>query len=135
MALSIRPGKEWWALPTLLMVIASAGCQHQSHVAVGVSGSPEVVVSGQYVLSGGVRNPGSRSIGGETISDVVRANMSDLLVRPPMTITYVRAGPEGHTRELIDIDATGQPIDPGQDHVMRNGDELMFPMVPATKPD
>jgi hypothetical protein len=60
--------------------------------------------------------------------------MGDLLVLPPMTITYVRAGPEGRTRELIDIDAMGLPIDPAQDHVMRNGDELMFPTVPTTRP-
>jgi hypothetical protein len=51
-----------------------------------------------------------------------------------MTITYVRAGPEGGTRELIDIDAIGRPVDPAQDHVIRNGDEIMFPTTAATRP-
>lgn len=91
-----------------------------------------------YRLSGGLRNPGIRPLhGGETVASVVHENLAASLTPPPLTIIYVRRGPEGKTRQVIDITATGHLAEPGQDQLLRDGDELIFPMTstrPVTSP-
>ena len=128
--------KAWSAacVVCVLMGILSGGCQDRARVGAIAGPTTDIAVSGHYIISGGVAHPGMRPVTNQTLADVIRANESDLLVRPPMTIAYVRAGPEGRTRELIDIDATGQPIEPAKNHLLRNGDELMFPTQAATRP-
>ena len=112
----------------VVLSILAAGCHHES------SGQPcseplpaTTASSEQYILSGGVVNPGPRKLEpGETISMVV----TQVIPNPPgapMTIVLIRQAPEGKTRQLIQLNNNGRLIDPKQDLALRNGDEIEFP--------
>ena len=80
-----------------------------------------------YVVSGGALHPGQHELRpGDTVSTIVAR---DLAAKPgkPITIVLIRQAPEGKTRQLIQLDASGRLMDQKQDWVLRNGDELVFP--------
>jgi hypothetical protein len=81
----------------------------------------------QYVLSGGVLNPGPRELKpGDTVAEIIAENLSTPPGKP-ITIVLIRQAPEGKTRVLIQLDAQGRLMDQKQDWAIRNGDELVFP--------
>jgi len=110
----------------LLVMLLSAACTPQA------SSPPEndsaaASNSCRYVLSGGVHDPGPRDLlAGDTVASVVARNLPGPPGKP-ITIVLVRRAPEGITRQLIQLDAEGQLMDPKQNLALRNGDELDFP--------
>ena len=111
----------------LLIPLLSAACAHQASSSTECPTNPATTSSCRYVLSGGVTSPGPRDIlPGDTVASVIARNLPD---RPgkPITIVLVRRAPEGITRQLIQLDADGQLMDPKQNLALRNGDELVFP--------
>jgi hypothetical protein len=65
-------------------------------------------------------------VSGDTVSTVLDRDFPNPLGRP-CTIILIRQAPEGKTRQLIQLDANGKLINPKQDLVLRDGDELVFP--------
>jgi hypothetical protein len=97
-----------------------------------------------YLLSGGVAKPGRRPLTGtETVSGVLRDNMPAMTapVTPPtaspghVTVVFIRRGPEGKVRRLIDVYPNGSLVDPTKDSALRDGDELILPMPGVAMPD
>jgi hypothetical protein len=81
----------------------------------------------EYLISGGVSNPGPRSLAsGDCVATVIARNLPDSPGKP-MTIVLVRRAPEGKTHQLIQLDARGQLMDLKQNVALRDGDELIFP--------
>jgi hypothetical protein len=88
---------------------------------------PTTIPCCQYIVSGGVPHPGPRMlVSGDTVSTVLDRDFPNPLGRP-CTIILIRQAPEGKTRQLIQLDANGKLINPKQDLVLRDGDELVFP--------
>jgi protein involved in polysaccharide export with SLBB domain len=81
----------------------------------------------QYLIAGGVTNPGPRALApGDTVATVIARNLT-LSSGQPMTIVLIRRAPEGKTHQLIQLDAQGQLMDEKQNFALRDGDELVFP--------
>jgi hypothetical protein len=88
---------------------------------------PTTIPCCQYVISGGVPHPGPRTLlAGDTVSIVLARDFPNAAARP-CTIILIRQAPEGKTRQLIQLDASGKLVNEKQDWVLRNGDELVFP--------
>jgi protein involved in polysaccharide export with SLBB domain len=87
----------------------------------------EVNSSGQYILSGGVSDSGPHPLhAGDTVSIIIARN----LVHPPsrsVTVVLIRTGPDGKTRQLIELTPQGELMDEKQNYTLRDGDELLFP--------
>jgi hypothetical protein len=91
------------------------------------SGAATTTPCCQYVVSGGAAHPGQHVLRpGDTVSTILAR---DLAAKPgkPITIVLIRQAPEGKTRQLIQLDASGRLMDQKQNWVLRNGDELVFP--------
>jgi hypothetical protein len=81
----------------------------------------------RYLISGGVSDPGPRTLApGDCVGSVIARNLP-LSPGAPMTIVLIRRAPEGKTHQLIQLDAHGQLMDEKQDFALRDGDELIFP--------
>jgi protein involved in polysaccharide export with SLBB domain len=116
MTVSFRP---WAAL--LLLTSLTWGC-HCTH-------SPQTVntPTPQYILSGGIKAAGRHDLHpGDTISIVLTRDLGASNVGA-VTLVLMRHGPEGKSRELIQLNAIGQLMDEKQNYVLRDGDELIFP--------
>src|SRR5581483_740548 len=64
---------------------------------------------------------------GDTVAALLQSRLPSAVNGWPVTLVLVRRGPEGPTRELIDVDASRQLMDPHQNYVLRAGDTLMLP--------
>jgi len=109
------------------------GCQHATHraqsstpvSAVDASSPAECqLTAGERVVVRPLRN-------GETISGVLDDVLPPTRDEAHRTIVLLRRSPEGHTQELIDVDAAGRLVDPSKDMVLRDGDELILPARPT----
>jgi hypothetical protein len=111
-----------------LISLLAVGCHHNEAPATqGAPCTEPMPVTQKITLSGGVTNPGPRTLApGETVSMVVAQNFP-IPPGKPVTIVLVRQAPEGRTRQLIQLDAGGKLMDPKQDVALRNGDEIVFP--------
>jgi hypothetical protein len=111
-----------------LMSLLTVGCHRGENPTTQCSPCTEPLSAAQKItLSGGVTNPGSRTLQpGETVSKVVAENFPNPPGKP-VTIVLIRQAPEGRTRQLIQLDASGKLMDPKQDWALRNGDEIVFP--------
>jgi hypothetical protein len=86
----------------------------------------------QYILSGDVPSAGPHELHpNDTISSVLARDIPDWNLGP-VTLVLIRHGPEGKTRELIELNVIGQVMNPKQNCVLRDGDELVFPNATAT---
>ena len=117
-------------ISTIVVLSAlTVGCQHHESCPAGPgpAGTMPTASAQQYILSGGVENPGPRKLEpGETVSMVI----TEVIPNPPgapMTIVLIRQAPEGKTRQLIQLGSNGKLMDPKQDLSLRNGDEIVFP--------
>jgi protein involved in polysaccharide export with SLBB domain len=111
----------WWLLPTFL-----CACQSHHSAMIDQDENPDPNAS-HYIVTGDVIEPGRHVLNpGETISMVLA---SDLFHSHGVAVTVVlrRQGPEGKTRELIQLNPDGKLMDEKQDYVLRDGDELIFP--------
>jgi hypothetical protein len=121
-----------WILLAAAVCVCPA-CKSATEQAVEASGP-------HYELSGDCRSPGTRSLHpGDTVSTVLAREISQS-PGTATTLVLVRHGPEGITRQLIQLDADGKLMDEKQDYVLRDGDELDFPSdgsaaAPANRPD
>lgn len=70
---------------------------------------------------------------GDTVAALLQSRLPSVMNGRPTTVVLVRRGPEGSTRELIDVDADRQLMDPHQNYVLRDGDKLILPS-PAPLP-
>jgi hypothetical protein len=113
----------------VVLSILTVGCQHHcsDQPATAASATMPSEALQQYILSGGVENPGPRKLQpGETISMVLTQEIPNP-PGAPMTIVLIREAPEGKTRQLIQLNSNGRLSDPKQDFALRNGDEIEFP--------
>jgi hypothetical protein len=82
---------------------------------------------GQYTISGAATFPGVHALEmDDTVASVVARN----LVRPPpksAPIILIRSGPDGKSRQFIELNAQGRLMDEKQNVNLRDGDELVFP--------
>ena len=96
---------------------------------------PSPTAIAQYFISGGVSNPGPRTLApGDTVAIVIDRNLPPPAGQKPMTIVLIRRAPEGKTHQLIQLDARGHLMDEKQDFALRNGDELVFPGGKGSNP-
>ena len=110
----MRPHFSWLLLPGLLW-----GCHAPTERPDG--SAP------QYVLSGPVGSAGPHELHpGDTVAIVLARDMGNSEIGGA-TLVLMRHGPEGKSRELIQLNAIGQLMDEKQDYVLRDGDELIFP--------
>lgn len=65
--------------------------------------------------------------GEQTVSDALRQTLKPTNAPHRRTVVLLRRSPEGQEQTLIDIDSAGRPIDPAQDVILREGDELVLP--------
>ncbi len=81
----------------------------------------------QYLISGNVPAAGRHDLHpGDTVSVVLDRDLADANVGA-ITLVLVRQGPEGKSRQLIQLNASGKLMDEKQNYVLRDGDELIFP--------
>ena len=124
-----------WQMALLSCVVLSqAGCQWMSPRAGScrIGEAPE----GQYVVVSNLENE-SRPLGNcETVSTALRRSSSDATVseKGPMSVVLIRRTPEGLNRELINCDEHLRPLDPKQDYILRDGDELVLPAATTATP-
>jgi hypothetical protein len=127
---AIRHGRRLFIpslLPALVALPLCACHQPPSASLVEPISPPATLPCCQYTVSGDIAHPGPRVLqDGDTVSTV----LARLLPAPPgkpITLVLIRQAPEGKTRRLIQVDATGKLMDEKQDWALRNGDELVFP--------
>jgi hypothetical protein len=108
--------------------LSMVACQpHGSPSAEDDMSEPTTMPCCQYVVSGGVSHPGSRTlVAGDTVSIVLSREFQSPPGHP-CTVILIRRAPEGRTRQLIQLNASGQLTDQKQNWMLRNGDELVFP--------
>jgi hypothetical protein len=126
--------RRYWSILPLLSMVALSACKSSS----GESSpqTPAAVTSPRYMLSLGPNSSAWHPLQpGDTVQTVLDQN---LIPTPhgPMTLVLVHRGPEGRSRELIQLDADGKLMDPKQNYVLRDGDELVFPgsALPGSPP-
>jgi hypothetical protein len=111
----------FFLIPALLM-----GCHDSSSNPGNSTPTNRISTSGQYQISGGVMNPGPRSLKkGEKVSNALKENFDNH--GAPFTVLLVRHGPEGKTSELLNVGADGHLMNPNKDYLLRDGDELVLP--------
>jgi protein involved in polysaccharide export with SLBB domain len=116
MSLAIRPH-----IPLILLASLLWGC-NENH-----PGQSPNAPTPQYLLSGDIKAAGRHNLHpGDTVSTVLARDLGDSEIGPA-TLVLSRHGPEGKTRELIQLNAIGQLMDEKQNYVLRDGDELIFP--------
>jgi hypothetical protein len=119
-------GMHCKALSACVLCLCLIACQPRGSSEPSSSGAA-AAVGCQYVVSGGIPNPGPQPLlSGDTIASVLARNV---YIPPgqPITIVLIRHAPEGKTRQLIQLDSRGQLMDEKQNFALRNGDELVFP--------
>ncbi|MGA3065644.1 MAG: hypothetical protein ABSF29_02230 [Tepidisphaeraceae bacterium] len=81
----------------------------------------------QYVLSSpsGLAKPRELHPG-DTVAIVLARDLANSGLGG-VTLVLIRHGPEGKTRELIQLDAAGKLMDEKQNYVLRDGDEMILP--------
>lgn len=96
---------------------------------------PSPTADAHYLISGGVSNPGPRTLApGDTLAIVIDRNLPPPTGQKAMTIVLIRHAPEGKTHQLIQLDARGHLMDEKQNFALRNGDELVFPGGKGSNP-
>jgi hypothetical protein len=120
----------------LSMLLIPTGCKTRPPAATSPAIEPTTLAaSPRIILSGNVAAPGPKPLAdGQTVADVIAANFSKN--GKPAAIVLVRQGPEGKTRELIQVDPNGKLMDEKQDYLLRDNDELVFPgPILTSQPD
>jgi protein involved in polysaccharide export with SLBB domain len=118
------------SLSVCLLCLGLMACEQQTPASVQSTPAPPA----EYLISGGVSNPGPRTLAsGDCVATVIARNIPPSPGQP-MTIVLIRRAPEGKTRQLIQLDARGQLMDQKQNVALRNGDELVFPGGKTTDP-
>jgi protein involved in polysaccharide export with SLBB domain len=125
---------------SLWLMLAAAACVC-SACRSAAQQQESIVTSGpHYTVSGECPSPGARPLyPGVTVSKVLAGEITH---SPGVatTLVLIRHGPEGKSRQLIQLDADGKLMDEKQDYVLRDGDELVFPSdassaAPVNRPD
>lgn len=78
-----------------------------------------------FVIVDGSTSKVHRLRGGETISTALSAIPDADSRKSPETLMLIRRGPDGMTRQLVDVEARYQLADPKKDQNLRNGDQLI----------
>jgi hypothetical protein len=111
-------------LSACLLCLSLMACEQKPSPAVT---PPAPAPVARYLISGGVSDPGPRTLTpGDCVGSVIARNLPPSQGQP-MTIVLIRHAPEGKTRQLIQLDAKGQLMDEKQNFALRDGDELIFP--------
>lgn len=110
-----------------MLLLIPIGCKTKPAATTLPTIAPSTLTSSRHViLSGNVAAPGPKPLAdGETVASVIAANFSKN--GKPAAVVLVRQGPDGKTRELIQVDPNGRLMDEKQDYLLRDNDELVFP--------
>ncbi|MDP9172578.1 MAG: hypothetical protein M3O30_01770 [Planctomycetota bacterium] len=113
---------RWLAvLVVLCLVLSACAARHPATTPSILCDSP------RYLVSGGVANSGPRALSDhETVASVIDKNLPRPLGHSA-TVILVRAGPDGRTRQFIQLNGEGKLMNEEQNVSLRNGDELIFP--------
>ncbi len=114
-----------WSVLSLLLFAALSACKSNTDA------TPPQTSDGssgpRYMLSTGPNSAAWHPLEpGDSVETVLTQNPIPT-PHGPMTVVLVHRGPEGRSRELIQLEADGKLMDPKQNYALRDGDELIYP--------
>ena len=134
---------RWLACAAGWASLVASGCSpaadgkssliHPGSTPVPASDASSRPVTPGYQLSGDPALAGRRPLrAGETVGSAVRQALAPTGRQGPLTVLLVRRGPEGVTREMIDVNRSLDLKDGRQNYGLHDGDEIVLPA--ATMP-